>query len=626
MVAHLSACGASSGGEESGIPSSEPTQQPTPEPSVEPTIAPTSEPTATPEPTAEPTATPEPTAAPLQPDTGADPALPVPGDPNYAQAAATARFLNQATFGATAKTIVSSMSKSRETWLDEQIALPQTRHLPLLDERVEEIGLEAVPEPEIDTEAWVRDIQRSDIWWESAIWGEDQLRQRVAYALSQILVISNVSDVLFNDSRGIANYHDILAEHAFGNYRDLLQAITLNPIMGEYLSMIRNEKADANRNIRPDENYAREVMQLFSIGLVELNLDGSVKLDGNQQPIATYGQDDIKNLARVFTGWNHATINQWWEWTSNGIAEVTPMKSFTAFHDSNSKVLFGDNSIAANLTPQQDIEAALDILFAHPNIAPFISKQLIQRLITSNPSPAYVERVASVFNNNGDGVKGDMAAVVKAIYLDDEAVNGYTQNPEIFGKLREPLLKVAAIWRAFKAQGVPVLEENGYLSQHRLRFRGSDRDLGQRPYGSFSVFNFYRPDYQQPGEIKQNDLVSPEFQIMTDSQLISATSRISGSIFWRDTQNPWPQSEQVNYNWDIYPAQLYLETEKLLSTTPSTLLDRINLLLMAGQMSENLYNSIVDFLVEFSSNTSAEMKVYDALFLTVGSPEYAVQR
>ncbi|WP_339065852.1 DUF1800 domain-containing protein [Teredinibacter turnerae] len=541
-------------------------------------------------------------------------------------------MLDQATFGTTAKTLVAAMEKPREQWLDEQIALPQTLHLPLLDERLTEIGFEPAPEVENDDEGWVRDIQRSDIWWESAVWGQDQLRQRVAYALSQILVISNVSDVLYNDSRGIANYHDILAAHAFGSYRDLLKAVTLNPMMGEYLSMVRNEKADAQRNIRPDENYAREVMQLFSIGLVQLNIDGSPVLDNQQQPVPTYGQDDIKNLARVFTGWNHATINQWWEWASSGAAEILPMKAFPAYHDAGSKTLFGDKSIPADLTPEQDIDAALDILFAHSNVAPFISKQLIQRLITSNPSPDYVARVASVFNDNGAGEKGDLKAVIKAIYLDDEAINGPTLAPTTFGKLREPLLKVTGLWRAFKAQGIPVRENNGSLSLNRLRFRGSDREMGQRPYGSFSVFNFYRPDYQQPGEIKNNDLIAPEFQIMTDSQLVSSTSRLSGSIFWRDTKNAWAQSELTNpdnqpkADWDLYPAQLFLEEEKQLANEPSALVERLNLLLLHGTMSTQLRATIIDFITEFQPYSSAEMRVYDALVLVMASPEYAIQR
>ncbi|WP_246434538.1 DUF1800 domain-containing protein [Teredinibacter haidensis] len=585
-----------------------------------PTLSPTAEPPVTREPT------PEPTPAPLAPDRASDPALPSPESNDYSSAVASARFLTQATFGPTAKSIYAAMAKTREQWIEEQFAKPQTKHLALLDARLAEIGFDPAPAAENDDEGWLRDIQRSDIWWESTIWGEDQLRQKVAYAISQILVISNVSDVLYNDSRGIANYHDILAEHAFGHYRDLLEAITLNPMMGEYLSMIRNEKADEQRNIRPDENYAREIMQLFSIGLVELNIDGTPKLNANSHLIPTYSQEDIKALARVFTGWNHATITQWWEWVNSGDSETLAMKPFSQYHDNKEKILFNNKTIPASQTPQADIDNALDILFAHNNIAPFISKQLIQHLVTSNPAPEYVERVATVFNNNGSGVKGDMKAVIKAILLDDEATNGHMQNPTSFGKLREPLLKLAAIWRAFKAQGAPVEEASGEISQNRLRQRATDQKLGQRPYGAFSVFNFYRPDYQQPGAIKDNNLLSPEFQIMTESLLVSATSHLGDNLYWRDTEGSWPKSEKVGHNWDMYPSQLYLAEEKAIASDTRALLNRINLLLMAGQMSENLYHTLLTFLNDFAPYTSAEMKIYDAIFLTVASPEFAVQR
>lgn len=564
----------------------------------------------------------------LAPDTSADPVLPAPGSVGYADAKEAARFLMQASFGPTAKSIDDVMNMGYEAWIDAQVAAPQIRHLPLFEARLEEIGLAVNPPMKEAEEAYLRDLQRSDIWWESAIWGDDQLRQRVAYALSQIFVISNVSDALFNDSRGIANYHDLLAEHAFGNYRDLMGAVTLNPMMGEYLSMVRNEKADPARNIRPDENYARELMQLFTIGLVELNLDGSVKLDSGGEPIPTYGQDEVKALARVFTGWNHATISAWWQWPAGSAYEIQPMQAFPEYHDDGEKTLFGDQVIPAGQTPAQDIDSALNILFAHPNVAPFISKQLIQHLVTSNPSPAYVERVAGVFNDNGAGVKGDLGAVVKAILLDDEARNGHITNPNTFGKLKEPVLKVSALWRAFKAQGVRVQEEDGSISQNRLRYRGTDRVYGQRPYGSFSVFNFYRPDYQPPGVIKDADLYAPEFQIHTESQLMTATNGIGDTIFYRDAQQSSAQTEFAMSFWDMYPPRLYLVEEKTLAATPQQLLDRINLLLMAGQMSDAMYTEILGYLnmQPSGSGFEQEMMVYDAINLVAASPQFAVQR
>ncbi|MDR7091895.1 DUF1800 domain-containing protein [Cellvibrio fibrivorans] len=568
------------------------------------------------------------------PDLTPDPALPIKDSPNYTSAKEAARFLAQTTFGPTAKDIDRIVRIGKTAWLDEQFSKPQTKHLLLLDQRFEQIGFVVQPEQDDSDEGYLRDLQRSDIWWEVALWGEDQLRQRIAYSLSQILVISNVSDVLYNDTRGIANYQDILAQHAFGNYRDLLKAVTLNPMMGEYLSMVRNEKADSNRNIRPDENYARELMQLFTIGLVHLNLDGSVKLDAQGNPIPTYDQTTVKELARVFTGWNMATIKNWWEWTESGASEILPMKSFDNYHDFNAKMLFGDKPIPADKTPEQDIDAALDIIFTHPNVAPFIGKQLIQRLVTSNPSPAYVTRVATVFNDNGQGVKGDMKAVVRAIILDDEAQNGYKNSPSTFGKLREPLLKTTHLWRAFKGTGTPTKLENNTVTPPRLRFYGSGRLMGQRPYGSFSVFNFYRPEYQHPGELKNANMNSPEFQILTESMIMSKASTLSSAIFWRDTPHDWLEPT-IDGNWDVFSPRLHLDRERELSKNPAELLDHLNLILMAGQMSEQMYELILNHLNankvdptwdETGQMWARDMLVYEAMFLVVASPEYAAQR
>ena len=568
------------------------------------------------------------------PDLTADPALPIKGSPNYTSAKDAARFLAQTTFGPTAKDIDRIVRIGKSAWLDEQFTKPQTKHLALLDKRFEQIGFVVEPVQDDSDEGYLRDLQRSDIWWEVALWGDDQLRQRLAYSLSQILVISNVSDVLYNDTRGIANYHDILAQHAFGNYRDLLKAVTLNPMMGEYLSMVRNEKADPNRNIRPDENYAREIMQLFSIGLVQLNLDGSVKLDAQNNPLPTYDQTTVKELARVFTGWNMATINNWWEWTESGASEILPMKPFNNYHDFGAKVLFGDQHIPADKSPEQDIDAALDILFAHPNVAPFISKQLIQRLVTSNPSPAYVTRVAKVFNNNGNNVKGDMKAVVRAIVLDDEAQTGHQTAPATFGKLREPILKTAHLWRAFKGTGTPTKLENGSVTPPRIRFLGSHRLMGQRPFGSNSVFNFYRPDYQHPGELKNANMNSPEFQILTESMIMSKVSALSNAIFWRDTPHDWLEPT-IDGVWDVFSPRLHLDRERDLSKNPADLLDHLNLLLMAGQMSQPMYELVLNHLNvnkvdptwdQAGQTWARDTLVYEALFLVMASPEYAVQR
>lgn len=564
----------------------------------------------------------------LSPDLSVDPTLPSKNSTEYQAAAEAVRFLQQATFGANAGQIQHLMDVGQEAWIDEQIASPQNQHLLMLDERFVELGLIPAPQVEDDTDGYYRDLQRSDVWWEVALWGKDQLRQRVAFALSQIFVISNVSDVLYNDTRGIANYQDLLATHAFGNYRDLLKAVTLNPMMGEYLSMVRNEKADPDRNIRPDENYAREVMQLFSIGLVELELDGSVRLDQNNQPIATYNQTRIKELARVFTGFNFATVTNWWDWTNSGESEVLPMKSFAAYHDSQEKQLLNGQILSAGQSPEQDIDNAIDNLFNHANVAPFICQQLIQRLITSNPSPDYVARIATIFNNNGQGERGDMAAVIKGILLDDEARYGYSNQPDTFGKLKEPILMMAQIWRAFHAEGVKVKNPDGSLSRERIRFHGSGRETGQRPYGSFSVFNFYRPDFQPPGEIKENGLLAPEFQILTESSIIAKTNFLSNAIYYRDNNNDDWLANGIGYNWDVVTPKLNLQTEFALASDPAKLLDRLNLLLFAGQLPNELYQELLSYLKSLPNSNSNEQKmlVFEALYMLTAAPEFSVQR
>lgn len=616
----LTACGGDSSDGTATAPEENP-NLPEPNPNPEPE----------PEPEPQPTPEPEPDALPaLEPDTAADPAIPTRGEDEWAYALEASRFLTQTTFGPTAKSLKHYMNIGEDAWLEEQFSTPVTPNLELLDRRVESLGWEAIPEEENDDEGYLRDLQRSDVWWEIVLRGDDQLRQRVAFALSQIFVISNVSDVLYNDTRGMADYHDTLARHAFGNYRELLEAVTLHPMMGEYLSSVRNRKADEAENIRPDENYAREVMQLFSIGLVELNLDGTVKTDDQGEPVPTYDQAVIKAFARVFTGWNFATAEHWWEWTSDAEGEAMPMKAFQATHDTSEKTLLNGTTLPAGQSAEQDLEQALDNLFNHSNVGPFISKQLIQRLITSNPSPDYVERVARVFNDNGAGVRGDLKAVVRAIITDEEARTGHLEQPETFGKLREPILQFSHLWRVFKAQGVEVHNAAGEPTGQRIRFRGSDRAAGQRPYGSFSVFNFYRPGYSHPGAISDAGLLSPEFQIHTESVMVVKTNQLTNSVFWRDMDADYVQSQHAEQSWDIYPPALNMDEEKALADDPAALIDRLDLLLTAGQLPAEARNQLVQYLNGLpdpsQNDHNRRVRVFEAASLIVASPYFAVQR
>ena len=343
------------------------------------------------------------------------------------------RFLTQSTFGATTESIDHLSENGYDFWLDEQFSLPASYHRPLVEE---------YPNDDL-----LNQTHRYEVWWRTVLTSDDQLRQRVAWALSQIFVISDQSNLVVFPY-AVAGYYDILVKNAFGNYRDLLEEVTLSPIMGIYLSMLGNEKPNLDLNIRPDENYAREVMQLFSIGLVKLNIDGSIQLDSNNQPIPTYDQDVIKGFAHVFTGWGFANSASWYEPSYD---VISPMQAFEDFHDTADKQLLDGFTINSGGNAQSDLDAALDNIFNHPNVAPFISYQLIQRLVTSNPTSDYVEIVASIFNDNGLGVRGDLKAVVKAILTDDEAISENNLRSDTFGKLKEPLLRFSQMWRAFEA-------------------------------------------------------------------------------------------------------------------------------------------------------------------------------
>src|SRR5688572_6053605 len=347
------------------------------------------------------------------------------------------RFLNQATMGATQAEADRVIALGYEAWINDQLSKPASLELP---------HVQALPLPQN-----IQELERHgvDIWFRNALRGQDQLRQRVAFALSETMVVSQVG-ALANQPYSLASYYDLLATRAFGNFRDLIEAVTLHPAMGVYLSMLGNQKPDVQRNIRPDENYARELMQLFTIGLVELNLDGTPKLDSSGQPIPTYTQPIIEGFAHAYTGWTYANApNGNFLQARPGLAsQVVPMQLYPAFHDTGPKLVLGGVTIPAGQGGAQDLDAALDNIFAHPNVGPFIARRLIQRLVTSNPSPDYVRRVAQRFNDNGRGVRGDLAAVVAAMLLDAEARTASTATT---GKLKEPLLRVTQLWRAYGA-------------------------------------------------------------------------------------------------------------------------------------------------------------------------------
>lgn len=459
-------------------------------------------------------------------------------------------------------------------------------------------------------------------FWQQAISGSDQLRQRVKYALTEQMVISGQDFALAEMPRGMANYYDVLGADAFGNFRQLLEDVTLNPMMGQYLSVMGNDKGDATRD--PDENYAREVMQLFTIGLYQLNPDGTQKLDPTGQPIPTYSNLDVMGLAKVFTGfsWNIPGDQSNTAWSNccayvgTGFGEdILPMQSFPNHHSTDEKDFLGVTiPTQSNPDPVGDLKIALDTLFNHPNLPPFVCKQLIQHLVTSNPSPGYVGRVSAVFQDNGAGVRGDMKAVLTAILLDDEARNASAaaSNPQ-YGKVREALIRYVEWARAFTAQS-----RNGAYNL------GSTEDpiygLGEMSLRSPSVFNWFAPGYVPPGtSIAKAGLLAPEMGMTDVSTVVGYLNYMQSAIGAGASTGP-----------DVFSNY---STEIGLAGTPDQLLDRINLLLMAGEMDGTLRSQILSAVNAIAIpagdqdaiNAALANRVKMAIFLTMASPSFSAQ-
>ena len=490
-------------------------------------------------------------------------------------------FLSQATFGATDEDIANLQATSYEAWIDNQFTLPVSGHL-------EYMGI--LPEPASAAEG---QTHRLEAFYNHAVNGEDQLRQRVANALSQIFVVSE-SGNLSKTPDGLAHYYDLLSNHAFGNFRELMEAVTLNPAMGVYLSMLGNEKPNEVLNIRPDENYARELMQLFTIGLVELNIDGSVVLVGGQ-PVPTYNQAVIEGFAHVFTGWNFAEAPTFQTRRANFLE---PMTANQDFHDTGEKLLLNGVVLPANQTAEQDLEAALDNIFAHKNVAPFISKQLIQRLVTANPSPEFVARVAGVFNNNGNDIKGDLQAVIKAILLDEEARGDNN------GKLVEPLNRLIALWRAYDAAS----DSGRYILREPQAF------FAQAPLRAPSVFNFYSPSYAPAGELTRAGLVSPEMQITNETTVATTNDALAFTIFTLHTLNPDREVKSVSIDF----------TEHLeASEDAAALLDEVSLKLLGTPAPESFRSETIA-LIEQTPPSNQAGRISEAIHAVATSLEFAV--
>jgi uncharacterized protein (DUF1800 family) len=549
----------------------------------------------------------------------------------------SARFLTQATFGPSETDINAVAASGYAAWLETQFAKPQSMHRVYINQASADLAA---------TGGTISDVNFYDSWWSQAIGGEDQFRQRATFALSQIFVVSFADATLRNQARGVSSYYDMLAESAFGNFRDLLQGVALHPMMGVYLSHLKNQKEDAATGRVPDLNFAREITQLFTVGQYKLNADGSSVLGNDGKPALAYSAADLSGLSQVFTGWSwyagpeltDRTARRFLGQDANLERDWRPMQAYneytanTSFHSISAKSFFGVTIAAQTVPdPEGDLKLALDTLFNNPNVGPFVGRQLIQRLVTSNPSSAYVGRVAAAFNDNGKGVRGDMKSVWRAVILDPEARTAGSGTS--YGKVREPVLRLANFMRAFNVKS----------TSGRYTGIGNTDDpatrLNQTPMFSPSVFNFFRPGYVPTSKaITDAGLVVPELQITHDVSVAGYMNYIRSWI-------------TVNSTRDLrqdYSAELAL------ADTPSALLERMNLLLFSGQMSDALRAQITGAVASRAipaavyptpappaSGASAPAatpsnltainaakldRVYLAVYLSMSSPDYLIQK
>lgn len=525
------------------------------------------------------------------------------------------RFLYQSSLGASMDEIKRVASIGKNAWIDEQMSLPYGSMSRQLDDVIEEVidwfylnGGDSTEEPE-----YFYSVHFNYAWWQMNLTNRDKLRQRVALALSEIFVISANSD-LGGYPRGMSDYYDLLIKHAFGNYRNLLFDITMHPMMGVYLSHLNNPKTNIEENIRPDENYAREIMQLFSVGLYELNPDGTRKKDSLGKDIPTYTQRDIQELAKVFTGLSFSEImqNQWIDTPQFGVTlylgiPTKPMRMFDNYHEQGQKTIIGGHVIPDGQTGMKDIQDALDILFNHPNVGPFLSKLLIQRLVKSNPSNAYVARVSAVFNKDEKGVRGNLGAVIKAILMDEEARTCEWLEDADNGQLREPLLRFI---HGIQAIGVEQYYGRLWNSSYELLEGG-----GQIAMHAPSVFNFFLPNYQPKGSITDKGLVAPEFQLHNSKTGIGFINVINNWIY-----------NYVMYSWEQGDVATIFTMEHLkeLARDPETLLNRLDVLLTHGRLSDRTREIIKSEIYKLKAGDFRDDRSKLALYLMMFSPDYAI--
>lgn len=484
------------------------------------------------------------------------------------------RVLDQASWGPTAASIAEVQRVGIEDWLNAQFLL-NTSDLP--DQPVSSVNLGPV--------------ERA--FFENAVHGEDQLRQRVAFALSQIWVVSAQGGVRF--AYAYPPYWRIFRDHAFGNYRDVIRAVSLSPAMGRYLNMANNAKADPAKNTAANENYARELMQLFTLGLTQLNPDGSAVLDSNGKPVATFDQSVVTNMAKALTGWTYPTAPNARPRAHNPQYFLGQMFAVEENHDTSAKTIFGNVTIPAGQTAEQDLESVLDALMAQPTMAPFVCQQLIEHLVTSNPSPQYIARVSDVFLNDGSGVRGNLKAVITAILLDPEARAGDQPGAAVganFGHLREPIVFMANILRGLNATLGPKSEVFADAAE-----------LGESLFHSPSVFSYFSPQYRIAG-----GLLGPEFQIYTTQTAANRADVVNALLYS-------PVDKGITINLSPFLAR---------AGGTAGLLDYINGIFLHHTMSGALEQAATDAVNAAGPLPTARVRA--ALYVVLTSGEYQIIR
>jgi uncharacterized protein (DUF1800 family) len=525
--------------------------------------------------------------------------------PTPVAAADAARLLEQATFGVTASDIAHLQSIGIDAYISEQLAYPSTQYtgFTYTPHTAPASCKNDASNPPDAASLCARDqysafqVQRD--FFIHALNNPDQLRQRVAFALSQVLVVSSVE---IYEAYGLADYQNILLKDALGNYRTLLQDVTLSPTMGHYLDMANSAATNPQNGTVPNQNYAREILQLFSIGLVELNPDGTQQLDSHGAPIPTFNGATIEGFASVFTGWTYPPLAGMTSKWTNPINFDGTMVVFPDHHQSGAKALLNGYTVAAGQTPAEDLANALDSIFNHPNVGPFVSQRLIQHLVTSNPSPAYVARVAAVFANNGQGVRGDLAAVVRVILTDSEA-RGELPPTNLFGHLREPVLFITSALRSLGGQSDGVL------------LRSASSAMGQSVFSAETVFSFYPPSYQIPG----TQTLAPEFGIDNAATALARANFINTLIMQGGAQPDTTVAGSTGTTVNLTPFAAVANSTALVA--------QLNQTLMHGSLPADASNIIITAANAAQiGSTDPLAAARSASYLLLTSPQYQVER